>query len=282
MRSVVVLGGTGKTGSELVPALSSRPDIHVRVASRNPAPSKLDHIESVRFDWDDEATWSAAVAGIGAVYLVKPKTVDPAATVASFLSRCHNVERVVLLSEIAAEKQDASADELRVEKVIENGMFDWTILRPNWFMQNFAVPTLFGDEIRIQHSVTLPSSGQAISFIDTRDIAASAVVALLENGHRGKHYTLTGPQALTVAEALEQIGSVAGYEVLHVGPPLGDYLAKSKQAGATPAAIDYYHRIYSNISNGFDSIVTGDVAKLTGRKPHRFRDFVREYRSSWT
>jgi uncharacterized protein YbjT (DUF2867 family) len=149
-------------------------------------------------------------------------------------------------------------------------------------MQNFATPSFFGDAIRIQHSVTLPTSGQPISFVDTRDIAACAVVALLENRHAGKHYTLTGPQSLTVANALEQIGSVAGYEVSHIDPPLNEYLAKSAQAGTAPAVISYYRRVYSNIANGFDSVITGDVEKLTGRKPSSFADFVQEYRSSWT
>jgi uncharacterized protein YbjT (DUF2867 family) len=282
MGSVLVLGGTGKTGTEVAEALSSRSDVHVRVASRHPPPASRANVLAVRFDWDDEATWPAAIADANAVYLVKPKTADPAKTVASCLTHCRDVERLVLLSEIAADKQDASADELRVEKVVEASPFLWTILRPNWFMQNFATPSFFGDAIRIQHSVTLPTSGQPISFVDTRDIAACAVVALLENRHAGKHYTLTGPQSLTVANALEQIGSVAGYEVSHIDPPLSEYLAKSAQAGTAPAVISYYRRVYSNIANGFDSVVTGDVEKLTGRKPSSFADFVQEYRSSWT
>jgi len=282
MRSVLVLGGTGKTGSELSSVLSSRSDVQVRIASRHPAASNQGSIAAIRFDWEDEATWPAALDGVGAIYLVKPKTADPAATVASFLSHCRRVDRIVLLSEIAAEKQDASADELRVEKVIESGDCEWTILRPNWFMQNFAVPTFFGDAIRIQHAVTLPSSGQPISFIDTRDIASCAATALLENGQQGKHYTLTGPQSQTVADALEQIGSVAGYEVSHVDPPLNEYLAKSEKAGASAGTIAYYRRVYSNIADGFDSVVTGEVESLTGRKPRSFVDFAREYRSSWT
>jgi uncharacterized protein YbjT (DUF2867 family) len=282
MRSVLVLGGTGKTGSELSSALSSRSDVQVRIASRHPAASNLERIQTIRFDWEDEATWSPAVAGVEAIYLVKPKTADPAATVTSFLTHCRGIGRIVLLSEIAAEKQDASADELRVEKVIESGDCEWAILRPNWFMQNFAVPTFFGDAIRNQHAVTLPSAGQPISFIDTRDIASCAAVALLENGQQGKHYTLTGPQALTVADALEQIGAVARYDVSHLDPPLNEYLAKSEKAGASAGIVAYYHRVYSNIANGFDSVVTGDVERLTGRKPRSFADFVREYQSSWT
>jgi uncharacterized protein YbjT (DUF2867 family) len=282
MSSVLVLGGTGKTGTEVAKALSSHSDVCVRVASRHRAQSKDDRFQPIRFDWDDEATWPAATADASAVYLVKPKTADPAATVASFLARCRNGVRLVLLSEIAAERQDAQADELRVEKVVENSLFAWTILRPNWFMQNFATPAFFGDAIRSQRSVTLPTAGQPISFVDTRDIAAVAAAALLGKGHERKHYTLTGPEALTVPEALGRIGAVAGYSVSHIDPPLDEYLAKSEAAGASQNAISYYRRIYSNIANGFDSVVTGDVEKTTGRQPRGFSEFARDYRSSWS
>lgn len=282
MTSVLVLGGTGKTGSEVAAALLSRGGVQVRVASRHPTEAKSHGVQSVKFDWDDEATWPGAVADIEALYLVKPKTIDPAKTVESFLASFQNLERLVLLSEIAAERQDATADELRVEKAIETGAFGWTVLRPNWFMQNFSTPSFFGDPIRKERRVTLPASGQAISFDDTRDIASAAVAALLERGHEGKHYTLTGPEALTVSEALGRIAAVAGYPISHVDPPLDDYLSKSAGAGASQSTIGYYRRVYSNIANGFDSVVTGDVETLTGRKARRFADFVEDYKSSWT
>ena len=278
---IVITGGTGKTGREVVKALSSRGDARLRIASRHPAPNPGPGA-SVKFDWEMEATWTGAVEQANAIYLVKPKTADPAATVAAFLDQCRHVERIVLLSEIAAEKQDVSADELRVEKVVEGWPGKWTVLRPNWFMQNFATPSFFGDAIRLQHSVTVPTGGQAVSFVDTRDIAAVAVAALLEPGHEHRHYTVTGPEALTLPEALKRIAAVSGYEILHVDPPLDQYLKNAEAGGVGRNAIDYYHRIYTNISNGSDSIVTGDVKEVTGRPPRNFADFVNEHRHLWS
>jgi uncharacterized protein YbjT (DUF2867 family) len=282
MGSVLVLGGTGKTGTEVAKALSSRSDVHVRVASRHPIPASRANVLAVRFDWDDEATWPAAIADANAVYLVKPKTADPARTVAAFLAYCRDVDRLVLLSEIAADKQDATADELRVEKVVEDSPCSWTILRPNWFMQNFSTPSFFGDAIRYQHSVTIPTAGQPLSFVDTRDIAAVATAALIEEGHAKKHYTLTGPEALTFSEAIGRIATVAGYAVSHVDSPLDDFLAKSEVGGASRNTIAYYWRVYSNIANGFDSVVTSDVEKVTGKKAKNFSDFVSEHRPAWS
>ena len=78
MGSVLVLGGTGKTGTEVAKALSSKSDVPLRIASRHPVPVSRANVLAVRFDWDDEATWPAAIADANAVYLVKPKTADPA------------------------------------------------------------------------------------------------------------------------------------------------------------------------------------------------------------
>lgn len=70
-----------------------------------------------------------------------------------------------------------------------------------------------------------------------------------------------------------KIGAVAGYDVSHVDPPLNEYLAKCEKAGASAGTVAYYRRVYSNIANGFARVVTGDVERLTGRKPRSFAWF---------
>ena len=44
-----------------------------------------------------------------------------------------------------------------------------------------------------------------ISAIDVRDIAAVAAAALTQDGHEGKTYDLTGPEALTHGEMAEKL-----------------------------------------------------------------------------
>jgi uncharacterized protein YbjT (DUF2867 family) len=279
MTAVLVLGSTGKTGREVAAALAARRGVNARLATRNP---KAEAGKSkVPFSWEDASTWQAALAGVDAVYLVKPKTADPAATVAEFLGQCPQKARIVLLSEIAAQYQSVDADELRVERAVEAGKQPWTILRPNWFMQNFVTPGYFLENITRDRSITIPTGGQAVSFVDTRDIADVAVAALLDKGHEGRHYTLTGPDPLTFSEALSRIGAVAGYAVKHVDPPLDEYLALSATSGTTPNAIAYYRRIYGNIGSGHDSIVSPDIARVTGRRARSFADFLQENRKAW-
>jgi uncharacterized protein YbjT (DUF2867 family) len=279
MTIVLVLGSTGKTGREVAAALATRPGVVARLASRNP---KAEAGRSkVPFNWEDASTWPAALAGVDAVYLVKPKTADPAATVAEFLGQCPPRARIVLLSEIAAQHQSDDAEELRVERTVEASKQPWTILRPNWFMQNFVTPGYFLENITKDRAITIPTGGRAVSFVDTRDIADVAVAALLDKGYEGRHYTLTGPEPMTFAEALSRIGAVAGYVVKHIDPPLDEYLAKSAAAGTTSNAIAYYRRIYGNISTGHDAIISPDIALVTGHKARSFADFLQENRKAW-
>ena len=59
----------------------------------------------------------------------------------------------------------------------------------------------------------------AIPIVDVRDIAAVACSVLIENGHEGKTYTITGPEALTYGQMGEKIGAATGTPVRHVEVP---------------------------------------------------------------
>jgi uncharacterized protein YbjT (DUF2867 family) len=108
----------------------------VRAASRSGA---------VRFDWSDPATWEAAVAGTARMYLMAPHElpVDP-----SFVRFAvdHGVRHIVLLSSRGIE---AMGDErlLAAERTVREAGADWTILRPDWFNQNFD-GGFFGPAVR--------------------------------------------------------------------------------------------------------------------------------------
>jgi uncharacterized protein YbjT (DUF2867 family) len=281
MTTVLITGLRGKTGRQVANTVAERKDVAVRGAGRNIAGLGVTGIATTRFDWEDQRTWQQAVAGVASIYLVKPKAADPAATVAQFLELAKHLERVVLLSEIDAGARDESTDERKVERIIEALPMAWTILRPNWFMQNFSEPGFFLEAARDHGEIVFPSSGQKVTFVDTRDIADVAAAALLETGHAGKHYTLTGPDALALAEVTQAMGRAAGHSIRHMDPPLDDYLKAMSEKGTAPKTIDYYRRIYSCVQQGRAAVVSPDVERVTGHKPRSFSAFVEENRDLW-
>jgi uncharacterized protein YbjT (DUF2867 family) len=281
MKSVLVTGLRGKTGRQVATALVRRKGVAVRGAGRNVANLNFPGVIVSRFDWEDSASWPGALAGVEAIYLVKPKTADPAGTVTSFLRLAGSIERVVLLSEIGAGNRDDATSERKVERVIESLPIAWTIIRPNWFMQNFTEPSFYLEAIRDVGELKVPTGGQPTSFVDTRDIADVATAALLDSGHAGRSYTLTGPQALTLAEVAELIGQAAGHQLRYIDPPLNEYLEALSDKGTAKATVEYYGRIYSCIQNGRTSIISADVEQVTGHPPRTFSAFVEENKNVW-
>ena len=69
----------------------------------------------------------------------------------------------------------------------------YTILRPNFFMDNFS--TGFLAPMVKGGAIYLAAENAKTSFIAATDIAAVAAVAFAE-GLAGKEYNLTGPEAL--------------------------------------------------------------------------------------
>ena len=281
MKTVLVIGVRGKTGRQVAASLSRQPGIEVRGAGRNVTDLTLPGVRVIHFDWEDQASWVDVLNGVSAIYLVKPKTPDPASTVGSFLWLAGETKRVVLLSEMGCESRDDSTDERKVEKTVEAMSHDWTILRPNWFMQNFTEPNFYLEAIRDSGILNVPTGGQPVSFVDTRDIADVAVAALTDSGHARRAYTLTGPQALTFAEVTKKIGETAGHQVRHTDPPLEDYLSGLAASGTEKSRIEYNRRIYTFIQNGQTAPVSTAVEQVTGHPPRTFSAFLEENKSVW-
>ncbi|MEV4259418.1 NAD(P)H-binding protein, partial [Spirillospora sp. NPDC049652] len=196
----LVLGGTGKTGRRVAERLTAR-NVRVRIGSRS---------GETPFDWTDSGTWPAALAGVRSVYLAyAPDLAVPGAPehIAAFCEAAveAGVRRVVLLSGRGEKEAEECEDVVRASGV------DWTVVRAAWFYQNFNESD-FAEYIRAGH-LALPVGEVPEPFADADDIADVAVAALTEDGHAGEVYEVTGPRALTFAEAMGEISELTGRPV---------------------------------------------------------------------
>ena len=95
------------------------------------------------------------------------------------------------------------------EDAVRGSALEWTVLRPSNFDQNFDedlfhAPLLAGE-------LALPAGAVPEPFVDLEDVADAAAAVLAEPGrHAGRIYELTGPRALTFAEAVELISRASG------------------------------------------------------------------------
>jgi Predicted nucleoside-diphosphate-sugar epimerases len=140
----------------------------VRAGSRHAEQIDTPDVEAVRFDWHDESTWMPALEDMDGVYLVKPESEDVAEVVGRFMVQMASsgVNRLVLLSECAADTRAEDLPERRVELLVQASELNWTILRPNWMMQDLVDEGFFGADVRDRRVIAMTTGGQAMAWID--------------------------------------------------------------------------------------------------------------------
>jgi uncharacterized protein YbjT (DUF2867 family) len=132
-KTILLLGGTGKTGSRVAAKLTKL-GLSVRTAARNGV--------DVRFDWGDPTTHAAALADVDRVYLVAlVLRTDFADQVSSFpdLAEAASVRHVTYLSAFGVDHAPPQVAHRAVElDLMGRSALTHSILRPAWFMQNFS------------------------------------------------------------------------------------------------------------------------------------------------
>ena len=235
----------------------------VRLGSRGADPA---------FDWDDRATWGPALRGASAVYVAfQPDLAVPGAldTVEAFFAQAvaSGVPRLVLLSgrgEVEAEQ---------AEQALMDSGADWTILRASWFHQNFS-ENFFLEQV-LAGEVALPAGPAAEPFIDVEDIADVAFAALTQPGHSGQLYELTGPRALTFAQAAAEIAAATGREIAFVPVPAEDFRAGMAQAQVPDDVTDLVIYLFTTVLDGRNTPLADGVQRALGRPPIDFSDYAR-------
>ncbi|GAA1798902.1 NAD(P)H-binding protein [Actinomadura chokoriensis] len=267
----LVLGGTGKTGRRVVERLEAM-DVPVRMGSRSASPP---------FDWADEATWAPVLRGVERVYLsYYPDLAAPGApeAIAAFTATAAaaGVRRVVLLSG----RGEPEAREC--ERIVQASGLEWTVVRAAWFAQNFSEDYLL-DPVRAGE-VVLPAGEVPEPFVDAGDIADVAVAALTREGHAGEVYEVTGPRALTFAEAVAEIGRAAGREIAFVPVGADDYAAALKEHGLPDDVIGFLAYLFTTVLDGRNAAPADGVRRALGRGPRDFAAYARETADSgvWT
>jgi uncharacterized protein YbjT (DUF2867 family) len=276
MKTVWVEGATGKAGKRVAAALAAV-GFPVRAASRHPG-SPTAGITPVRFDWADESTWTDSVAGADALFLKGLDTLDDAASlIARLIAVAPQAGHVVLMSALGVDKAPATAPRARVEHAVRESGRNWTILRPNWLMQNFDEDdAVYARAIRDDGELYAGSGDHRASFVDTRDVADAAVAVLTTGSHHGRGYDLTGSRALTFAEVAGTLAGASGRPISHVDADLETHRAHFARSGRPDAWVEHMMDLFVHVRADVFAPVTDDVQWLTGHAPRSLDDYARE------
>ena len=278
---ILLLGATGKIGSQIVKELQKRA-IQPRIGVRNPEKAREllgEYLQVVPFDFSDINSFAPALEGVSRLFFIAPMK-EPEHPVNFLLKTAAETGVRHITFSSGRTTGDMEGKPLnRVEKMVAASGIPYTILRPGWFMQNFA--NWLGGTLRSEGKLYLPAGEAKTAFVDVRDIAAVATQTLLQTGHYGKTYDLTSDEALDHHQVVSLISEVAGKPMQYIPMERPDFIRTMMDRNWTEAAANYTADLYEQVRTGKEEVISPDIRKLLGRTPIRFRQFVRDYEDAW-
>ena len=262
-QTILVLGGTGKTGKRIVGQLKDS-GYEVRVGSRSAIPS---------FDWDNEKSWDPCLTGVTSAYITySPDLAMPGATdaIQAFVSlaKRRGVKRLVLLS------GRGEAEAQACEDIVQESGLEWTIVRASWFNQNFSEGAFI--DMVLNGAITLPAGDQVEPFVDVDDIADVAVAALTQDHHNGHIYEVTGPRLMTFADVTKDLSRATGREISFIDVPHDGFIAEMENAGAPKDVVWMLDYLFATVLDGRNAQLTDGVQQALGRPPKDFAVYAEE------
>jgi uncharacterized protein YbjT (DUF2867 family) len=284
---ILVTGATGKTGRALVQELVSM-GVAVRAVVRDRAKAAdiaAAGAEIAVADLSRAETLAAIFVGIDKAYLMTAADPQQVMLHSNFIRAAKQAGvRHIVRHSVRGADPDSPIKLGRwhaiSQKELEDSGMVWTHLQPVYNMQNFLT---FAATIQSQGAFYAPMRDGALSMVDARDVAAVAATTLVDDiHHRRKTYLITGPEALTFAEAAEQLSAVLGKPVRYMDVSREDARKALLQRGMPEWYVEDLLGFYDFYSTGAGAPVSDVVARITRQPGRRFRQFVQDYRSALT
>jgi uncharacterized protein YbjT (DUF2867 family) len=283
---ILITGATGTSGREVVGELRRLGAARVRAMVRDPARAAFVReagFETAEGDFDRPETLDSALEGVETALLLTPPSPNTVAHNRAFVESAKRagVRRVVKLSALGA---DASAPEGfgkwhgQAEELLKSSGLGWTILRPNFFMQNLLGQA---QTIASQGAIYQVGGDARASLIDARDIAAVAARTLADEGHEGKTYTLTGPEALSYSDVAAKISEATGKPVSYVPITPEQFREGALAQGLPEWLVGALERLNEIFEGGEAEGVTDDVRRVGGKEPTTFDEFARDHAAAF-
>jgi uncharacterized protein YbjT (DUF2867 family) len=282
---ILVVGGTGTVGSEVVRQLKSRGE-QVFVLTRSPEhASKLPQgVTGIVGDLLDP-TKLGAFAGMEAVFLL-----NPVSTTESFEgllgvngARDAGAKRIVYLSVHNADRAPHLphfGGKLGIEAAVMKSGMEYTIVRPNNFYQN----DIWFKDVLLNYGVYPQPIGSAgLSRVDVRDIGEVAVAALTTNAHDKKIYNLVGPEVVTGESTAADWSRALGKPIKYAGDDLEAWEAQNRAYLPASMLYDFKH-MYAFFQKDGLKATAADITQLTavlGHAPRSFAAYADEMAAAW-
>ena len=278
--TVAVTGASGQLGMRVADLLLARLAPGDVVLLTRSAEALVAHAERGaavrRADFDEPSSLVDALAGVDRLLLISAVDLGRRAAqhrAAIEASEAAGVRHVLYTSIPNPESGTAAAapSHLATEQALRDSGLAWTFLRNNLYAE-FQVPVV-AQAIESGRLVTSAGDGRT-AYVSRDDCAAAAAAALVQDGHEGRAYDITGPDAIAPQD-LAALATELGGRPVEVVQVDDDALIAGMVEGGTP---EFVARIVASFPaaarEGQLGSVSSAVDDLTGTPARSLRDIV--------
>ena len=162
------------------------------------------------------------------------------------------------------------------EQYIRESGLCYTLIRPNFFMQNMF--HLAGSIVE-QDKFFMPMRDGQVGIIDVRDVARFILTVLTAPGHEDKTYEITGSELVSFHDIASQLSEVMGREINYVDVPAEDFKQSLLQWVPDDWYVETVSELFELIAQGSGALLNDEYTRVTGRIPTTLRQFFRDYSS---
>jgi NAD(P)H dehydrogenase (quinone) len=274
---LAVTGATGRVGGRVARALASagvEQRLVVRDISRAP---QLENVEIVAASYGDGAAARRALEGVTTLFMVSAaEAADRMDQHRTFIDAAvaSGVRQIVYTSFLAAAPDSTftlGRDHWATEQHIRSSGVNFTFLRDSLYAD--FLPLMAGADGVIRG----PAGDGRLAAVAIADVAAVATTILrAPEEHLDAAYDLTGPEALTLAEAASIVTSITGRAVSYHDETLDEAYASRASYGAPDWQVEAWVSTYTAIAAGELERVSDDIPNLLGRPATSLAQLLRE------
>ena len=287
---VLVIGATGRVGTEVVKALLQR-GAGVRALTRkHPKPDAFpDAVEIALGDLNDPVSTAEAMKAVDKLFLLIGSESVPVelmqALIAYGLAKKAGLKHVTYVSVYRADQfieVPHFANKYAVEEAIRAGGMPYTILRPAYFTQNERSLRPALTELGVYPT---PAGNEGLAVMDVRDLAEAAAISLTGEGHYGKTYDLFSSEMLRCPNAAAIWSKLLGKEIAYAGHTDFDRFEAHMRKSGSPGwrAWDLRITFEGFVERGFSNTEdqAARFAALLGHHPRTYSSFAEELAREW-
>jgi NAD(P)H dehydrogenase (quinone) len=274
---IAIAGATGRVGSTLTSLLASDP-VDITVLTRRPDAAQLPKDASIAaIDFDQPHTLQNALRGADRLFVSHGTSPQQVANEIALIDGAvaAGVRHIVKLSALGpASRLNPFAWHMQIEAHLAQQPVASTVLRPSAFAD---ILKRAAGQIAAGSWAGSAGDGRA-NFIDTRDVADVARIALLEefSPESQRAYHLTGPRAWTMQQVADQLSSLLGHPVVYNHRSPEEQRAALLAEGLSPLVADLLAGLDQMFRESSLGETTSTVETLTGKPPRTLAQWLAE------